>query len=307
MTAATAVSTRGLPWIGTSVVTDGFESAADCMKAAGLDFDVRLAPMYVQSPDSLIEVKDRFAVVSDGDWSASSRIFGTVGSGYRIVQYREAFDFFDHIIGEGQAVYEAAGHLRNKRQAFIAARIPQAFTAGGDEHEQHLLLRTSHDGTRAVSVAVVVMRMRCTNAVTAAFRGAKAKWSVAHRANVDARLVEARETLGLTEVYAKAYGEFADTLVTKKMPDKKFEDLLKESLPDRASSVKLRNGILELRAGTNTISSDHRGTAWGAYNAVTEYMDWERATRTASGRMVSVIDGVNARLRNRVAQELVAA
>lgn len=299
----TQVSQRSAPWMGVGTHVDGLQTAAECIQAAGLDWEVRLEPLYFKTKRGLeVPVADRFATVRAGD----NYPLGTVGSHYVPFQNREAFEFFDYLVGDGSATYKAAGGIRGGRQIFIAAELPKHVKFAGDDHDVVILLRTAHDGTRAIGVYVVVMRIKCTNALSAAIAGAKAKWSVPHVSTVAAKLSEAREALQLTGSYIDAMKTQADALANTKLTDKQFETLLGSVLPDRPKTEDVKRDILELRRATPTLTDGQRGTAWGAYNALTEYFDWHRNTRSQEGMMVSVLDGVNARIRNRTFAALVS-
>ena len=52
----------------------------------------------------------------------------------------------------GDAVYETAGSLRNGKQVFLTMKVPMEMkVAGEDAHDLYIVLRTAHDGTKAIS------------------------------------------------------------------------------------------------------------------------------------------------------------
>ena len=302
------VGQRQVPWarIGTGV--DGAMTAEEAIERAGLDWEVELAPVFHKIPDpngksgAFIEkqVKDRFVVRRKDTWDD----FGTVGSHYHPFQNREAFEFCDYLVESGEAKYTFAGKAKNGRQVVLVMQFPDGLqVAGEDAHDLYALLRTSHDGTKAISIAVTPVRHACTNVMSLSLYspGIKQRWAVQHTSTVQGKLEEARDTLKLTSRYAEEFKKAADQLAATDMAIAEFETVLKKILPDRPKTPEVIGRIQGLLQNSPNIRDEHRATAWGGMNAITEYFDWKRDTRSPEAKFLATMDGVNNQMRNRAA------
>jgi len=154
---------------------------------------------------------------------------------------------------------------------------------GGDVVEKYLLLTNSHDGSGPVRVKLTPIRIVCENTLALALNGEEQEVRVRHTAQAGARLKEAHEILGLTnQLYAQLDQIFND-MARKHIDGETFSTYIKTAFPtkstpeDRSRVVYVREKVLEL-AETGRGSELARGTVWGAYNAVTEFVDHYRLT-----------------------------
>ncbi len=180
------------------------------------------------------------------------------------------------------------------------------FVRGGvDEHETYLLISTSHDGSRAITVAVTPVRVVCQNTLNFAIRGAKRRWSVRHIATAGQRLGEARDAIGLTFKYMESYEKQAEHLLGLTFTDKDMDRLLEELLPDRPRKPKVKATILDTFMEADNLENI-RGTKWAALNAVGEYMDWLREPRTPESQVIGIWDGAAMRTKDKALKLLLA-
>lgn len=284
---------RGLPWHGLGNGVEGAMTAHEAITAAGLDWEVELRKLYTtNTKGSKILVPGHFAVTRDSDES----VLGVVKSRYTPFQNRDAFGFADNIVDSGDAKYDTAGALRNGRVVFLSMVMPEHIMVGGeDAHSMYLLLRTSHDGSKAISVYVVVTRVVCMNTLTIAERGAKYTWSMPHVSTLAGKVAEARDTLALSFSYADDFSKMAERLMSVKVSDDKAVDILEEVLPVRPKTDERIENIMDCLRGSTT--NGYHGTGWGLVNAITEYHEhWQ--DRQAEARFFNVIDGEFRKWRN---------
>jgi phage/plasmid-like protein (TIGR03299 family) len=275
-------------------------TSEEAMKVGGLDWEVELAPTYHYVKKEAKEVPDRFVVRRTDTFD----VLGTVGSHYVLFQNSEVFSFGDYLVETGAAKWTFVGQAKGGRQIVAVMKLPDSVTvAGGDALSMYMLFRTAHDGTKAISVAVTPIRHACTNVMSLSLYSAdiKQKWSVQHVSTVQERLGEAKDTLKLASRYTAEFKLVADQLAATDMTIKEFEGILTRVLPNRPKTPEVIGRMTELLRTSPNIHDEHRKTAWGGLNAVTEFMDWKRDSRGSEARFLTTIDGVNNQVRNRAA------
>jgi phage/plasmid-like protein (TIGR03299 family) len=294
-------SARELPWHNLGVVTPDCLTAGDAIEAAGLNWTVGLYPLQADTCTDenplgpLVLVEDRFAVVRSGD----NAVLGVVGTHYVPFNNVDAFKFMDNLVDSGDAKYETAGSLRKGKIVFMTMKVPKSILIGGeDRHDLYILLRTSHDGTKAISVYVTPIRVVCMNTLSLATYGSnvKQKWSVTHVGTVHGRLAEARDTLSMTFSYADEFRKLGDRLLDIEISNRDVDHVLDCVVPDRPMSADVKTQIRRIYYESPTVL--YQGSAWGLLNAISEYYDWYRRSSSPEAQFINAIDGSGAKARN---------
>ena len=86
-------------------------------------------------------------------------LLGIVGRGYTVVQNTDAFEFADHLIGEG-VQYEYVGSNKGGKRVWLLAKMPER-TILHDAYAPYLLFANGHDGNTAINVCMTPMRVAC--------------------------------------------------------------------------------------------------------------------------------------------------
>lgn len=285
---------RTLPWMTIGTVIDEPVTAAEAAKLGGLDFDVELRPAgYRNAKGNWQRIADRVAVVH----AETSEFFNYASSDYQPVQYAEAFDFLDAI--NPQIV--AAGSLRGGRQGFMVTQLPEHTSLDVelkgvvDSHELYVVVRTSHDLSKGIEVAIVLLRHKCMNQLTlpSLTRDAPQRWSIRHVGDPKAKLAEAETLLTNTVGYEQAFRELTERLVDVDVSEESAKIILKRVLPDRPTrETKQIPAILDAFRGSEHVGFENTG--WGLVNAVSEYFEWQRPvtkSRTDESRFKGALDG----------------
>lgn len=247
-----------------------------------------------------------------------------VGKDYTPVQNREAFEFFDPIVGENAAVYHTAGALGEGERVWVLAKLPGDIRVVGDDiAHKYLLLSNSHDGNSAVQIKFTPIRVVCQNTLTMALREGPAlriphTRDVRERLRVAANLLNAikvrfNEIEGVFGNMAKAQmdegrlekyfqGVFPDP--RRGSDDERYERALAQAQRDRAGAG------CRAEIGKGMDLPGVRGTLWAAYNGVSEYIDYDRYGKSTPAQQVNAIwfgDGYSAKARAyRVAEQELA-
>lgn len=304
-------------WHGLGTLVAGQPTSADALRLAKLDWTVEKRRAYFQGSNAF-QVADDCYITVRADTECA---LGIVGARYSPIQNVEAFALADELAGEGGARFESAGSLMNGRRVWMLAALPETIDVQGDRVNQYLLLSNTHDGSGAMEVLVTPVRVVCWNTLSWALSGTKSanRVSVRHTASAGERIQQARKILRTADTAFRATGDALNHLAETKVSARFRDAFLKALVPDptddknRTRAENIRQDIRELATYRQIGASDPaiKGTAYGLYNGLTQWIDRERTTRTTSGRSVaesrlaSTWFGSGADLRNRAANLLI--
>lgn len=309
-------------WHGLGTIVQEYPTSGQAIGFAGLDYEVVKAPLFAKGSDPLISfnVPDQYATMR----TDNNAVFGVVGKDYQIVQNRDAFAFFDAIVGGGDGIlYETAGALGNGERIFITAKLPGYIRVGGgdDVTQKYIFLTTSHDGSGSITAAFTPVRIVCQNTLNAALRSASNVVRIRHTAGAKERLEQAHKVMGLADTLSfqleGIFNRWADVKIkdseVKKLiqlalcPNRETLEILKKGADDELSAV-YKNAC---QAAFEYAMADDaqqmqttKGTLFGAYNAVTGYYQNVRSFKTGEDKVKSILLGGTAQLRGQKAFEL---
>jgi len=179
------------PWHSLGVKLDHPATAEEAIISSGLDWQVRKEPLFLAAYAGSMAVgqiiEDHYATIRSTDRA----VLGVVGDRYQPLQNREAFGFFDYVVGQGAAVYHTAGSLSGGRRIWLLAKLPETIKVrGNDIVDQYLLLSNGHDGSTAVQIKLTPIRVVCNNTLSLALRDGHKVYSVRHTASVAEKIRE---------------------------------------------------------------------------------------------------------------------
>lgn len=260
------------------VTPEGFATASEMLGSAGLaGWDVQKKQLYVGR-------KGPVAAGAYATVTADGRVLGVVGNAYKVLQMEEAFAFGDALVDSGDAKWERAGQFKGGRIVFGAMELCHlGISVPGDDSEikPYLLLVNSFDGSHPFQGVLAFIRPVCINTFEAA-RGTDTpyRFSIRHSSLLNGKIQSARDALGIAFNHTAEVKELVSSLALKKIVDDQVLDIFRKYVwPVDAESM--APGNLDKHSSTlayeNYLTSPTidgiRGTAWGAFNAVTEYVD----------------------------------
>lgn len=320
-------------WHGLGIVVDGAQTSADAIRLAGLDWSVAKFPLTATLADGqTIPVPERFAIVR----TDANAALGVVGTSYTPLQNAEAFSFLDSVVGESDCRYESAGSLKEGRQIWLLARLPndiQLGTNGVDKIATYALLANGHDGSLAVTVLPTTVRVVCANTFTLALGRAERESCgirIRHSQSIRGKVDDARQALGLVARRVDAFQGELNALARVSLPETRLKEYFDRVFPSKskpkpqpAAAIDAASLLDSVLAATEYDRENRRfvadvideqndrererlnriyesvlenyhnpgntlpgiaGTAWAAFNAVTEYADHQRSTRGRNDR-----------------------
>lgn len=277
-----------VPWhrLGTRVIEE--PSVEEAMIAAQLNWTVETKPLFLedgtQAPSN--------AVVRTTDNS----ILGVVSPNYTPLQNIDAFNFFNRFIDSKQAVFETAGSLKGGKRVWILAKINNdPMVIGNDDTvEKYVLLAHGHDGTMSVRTGFTPIRVVCANTLAMSVNNASSKLiRLKHTKNLKENLERVSEIMNLANQEFEATAEQYRFLTNRSVNQSDLEKYVKLVFVGKNYKQLENEGknpardimpkIVRLfEEGTGSNLQTAKGTFWGAYNAVNEYLGYERGSDDAA-------------------------
>jgi phage/plasmid-like protein (TIGR03299 family) len=284
-------SVKQTPWHGLGHIVHEAPSSLEAMRLAGLDWTVKMEALFCADG---AQVPDRRACRRSSD----GRILGVVGNVYTPLQNADAFGFFDPLIEAGEAMYETAGSLMEGSRVWVLARINRdpSVIVPGDEIAKYVLLSNGHDGRLSASMGFTGIRVVCANTMAQAHSDASSKLvRVYHHKKIVENLEALRASMDLAnesfEMSAESYRalarrsintddlkKYVNTVFATKRSETR-DAVARDGGDEAPGRARILNDVTRLfETGHGSDIEGVRGTYWGAYNAVTEYLSYERGT-----------------------------
>ena len=257
------------------------------------NWNVRLSDVADHIPTTWRNTSDNFYVIRDNPFDQGTDVLSVVGKRYKTVQNEELFAFADNVLDNDAAKWESAGSIKKGKVVFGSLDIPREIVLDpqgvNDVTKLYLIVWTSHDGSVAVQAAITPVRVVCQNTLNLAMKTAKQSFKIRHTQTAEGRIVQARQALGLTFAYADAFQKEADELFKQSVTDKQFSELIRNLYPKpedatKASLTKWENKVVTIDDlyHNSPTNSAIKGTGWGAFNALTERLDYYRSSKTGN-------------------------
>ena len=294
---------RGAPaWHGLAERIFGEDdnvTTAEMLDSALLSrWNVRLENIIL--PDGYTTDKDNYLVIRDNPFTTGEKnVLGVVGERYRTYQNEELLAFADNILSgdlDGGGRWESAGSIKGGRVVFASLKLDNQIVLDpkgvNDKTDTYLLMTTSHDGSSAIQAMTTPVRVVCQNTLNVALSDkSRQSFKIRHTATASDRAEQARIALGLANSYLSEFNIMAQELFATEIDNKVFHNIVKTLYPEPAddagkatltkyeTKIDIINGLYFDSPTQDGI----RGTAWGAYNALTERVDYFRQGRKVKG------------------------
>lgn len=321
---AAILSVGQTPWHREGVVLEKPpRSTAEALQLAGLDFDVRLEPVY----GGTAHLRKRYVAIPDFRAvrrTDSGAILGVVRRRYTPLQNRDAFRILEPLLDRGVATIETAGALREGRDVWMLVRFkldePMVQEVFASDVVPFGLLSNNHAGERRVVLQETPIRVVCSNTLGMALSGPGEKLGVRHTVNVELKTVEAAQALwgalieryrSIAEQYRQLKATFLDEALFRELVLDTVAPLpakVRDGTPSRRTieqSEARRRRITDLWTNGAGHCGDH--SAWEAYNAVAQSLDHDQQLwQTRRSRTASLFDGHLGRAKREALDALVA-
>jgi phage/plasmid-like protein (TIGR03299 family) len=297
-----------LPWHGLGQELHGRPTIREAITASNLDWDVKLVPLVTGDTHATAPAR---AVRRATD----QHVLGVVGPAYHALQNRDAFAFFQPFLDAGLASLHTGGNLCDGRKVWLLAKIEREplVIGEGDEIQKFVLLSNSHDGSTSVRVGFTPIRVVCANTL-----------SLAHADKAGSRLIRVRHTRRLADnldalqevinladqeftATAEQYRRLRDRGINQNNLARYVRQVFRiESKQLNGQQRRILESVFRLFVeGRGADLPSAKGTLWGAYNAVTEYLGYERG-KGQDTRLTSLWFGASSRTNQRALEVALA-
>jgi phage/plasmid-like protein (TIGR03299 family) len=295
---ASFASFREPAWHNLGTVFDTEKNTSEMLVAANLNnWNVRLDELTI--PSNMTSDKNyQYVVRTNPTDKSQTDVLGIVGERYVPLQNEELFAFGDNIL-DGGGRWETAGSISGGRVVFgsLALERETVLDPNGvaDVVKTYLLINTSHDGSIAIQASITPVRVVCANTLNVALNrtrkkdGVKQSFKIRHTQTAQGKVAVARQTLGMANSYMDQFDKMAHAMIAKEITAQDFNNIILAAYPkpetDAKGSVKKWENKVDIINDiyTGEFNGMIAGNAWGAFNALTERLDWYRTARTGNG------------------------
>lgn len=326
-------STEKPTWHKLGKIIAEYPTSAEAIEHAQLGFEVVKCPLKTEVEGMQVRlngvvwgtidlsVPTHYATVR----TDTNQVLGVVGKDYAVVQNRDAFSFFDSIVGGGDGIlYETAGALGNGERIFITAKLPGYIRVGDDDiTEKYLFLTTSHDGTGSITGGFTPTRIVCNNTLNAALKNMTNSIKIRHTQGAKARLEQAHKLMGMCNTLADSMQELFNAWSKYRITDRQTEKLIERAMAPKDALQLIKDGKRsELSTAFKNVCTDvnrfarvhpsqtmvtTEGTLFGLYNAVTGYYQNVKKYKDDEAKMKSIFYEGTAQTRAQSAFDICSA
>jgi len=241
----------------------------------------------------------------------------TVAPSYEIIQPREIAAMLDETPRGGAGLsltqrwpVESIG-TQSENGGFFLTLNAGDYSINGDKMQKYFLITNGNDGSTALRIAIVHIRVFCWNTITAAIKGAQIAFTIPHRTNANKMLECYMQMISTLPMAQTATERALTALAAKKLTEEQIEVVLDKTfktppVPKTLSSfiaaqtegatfsgdamerfteaqvryerkiaaaALCRDKARELHGAFNEANHNAANTGWSIFNAVTELLD----------------------------------
>jgi phage/plasmid-like protein (TIGR03299 family) len=306
--------TGEVPWHGLGQELNPESSLEDWQLQAGMGWNVVMRPVLFEPGTNTVEEYPERVVLVRDDTAAPLSI---VSKSYQLVQPREVLEFYRELIQNAGFRMHTAGVLFGGCKVWALADIGQSISVGyGDELNGFLLLATSFDGSLATTAQFTTVRVVCNNTLSISVargeRGDEPCIRIPHNTRFDADRVKA--DLGLAPALYAKFEQEARELAQASISDPEAVQWLIRVLGDpqkpaaeqtEAPTIKTVFALWK-GVGRGAFLKTAQQTVWGLVNAVTQFIDHDRRSKSVDNRLNAAWFGNGATIKHKAWAEAIA-
>lgn len=245
------------------------------------DWNQRLEPVtFVNNGENVI-VDDSFVVVRDNPYTGNAEGLGTVGKVYDPIQIEAMQELVDAVCRQGMGTIDTAGSINDGKRVFLNIAFEGDLKIGGTDliHRNFVMVK-NNDGKGALRGINTPTRVVCQNTLQMALSDGKQHVSIRHTKNAKSAITEACMLLEQANTFMDAFSVEAEKMINTALDEEEFwkiaDAVFGEPDPESTRSLNAhanRTDALAFLLHDAVTQDGIRDTAWGGYNAITEYVD----------------------------------
>lgn len=240
---------------GLGIDITGCRDFHEILTETGTDWRTHLEPVYLADGT---EVPDNFAAIRDMDRRILSN--RTLSHQYRPFQNEDFTDI-------GQGLMDAGAKPWRGGAYYGGRKVWYQFDLGdteimGDTHNRYLILSNTHDGSGSVMIAIVLVRIVCSNAMNFAMKNCSYKWAYVHKGQIGDKVAAAKAALLQSDQYLEKYKKEVDRLQKEPMSTAEINAAVELLMPfskdasdaSKERTQRQRDDLLRLYYGKSDLS-----------------------------------------------------
>lgn len=290
------------PFHPDSLLDDGV-SIEEAAKLRGMNFQLKETDDLCLINGSLHATGKKVVYRDDRQ---SPVIIGVVGTDYKLVQPMEILETHRKVLDVGGYHLRSCGTFKEGARFWsMAEGHGEVSISGVDPVKSYLFMASAADGSSSTYAIGTSLRGNCWNQAPAMIADAKNNGKfirVTHSQVFNAE--EARIQIQANDENFLRWAEDAQQLAKMKIDSDKaleyFAQVFDVEEEDAVENKRI-NTCLELFQGAGMGSQliSTKDTVWGAFNAITEYLDHHAKTESSESRLMNVTMGNGLRLKSK--------
>jgi phage/plasmid-like protein (TIGR03299 family) len=311
---------RKSAWHNLGVIDESFDNSSTAVKSAGMDYDIVKWPLNAMLPNGETIQFDSYGLLRAPmatDTNQTKYIpLGVCGEDYTFFQNREIAERIDLLSDKTGWKFSTAGVLGKGETIFICLDIGAGEIAG-EEVDKFFTYTETRNGKTMARAYISRIRTVCSNTLNLGLRNASSKialrhyseykqdadWLINMMAQAEAaglNIDSALEELAKINIDSNKFHEMIQAVAPEpSMPNllllnnatgrmKEKQERAEYVYNQRVKKVQdMRNAIIANYNSATDIPDRLLGTAWHAYQSVTQYTTHQHGTFGARGRKMS--------------------
>lgn len=265
----------------------GTKDVKEAMKAGGHEFEVVLEPLYTKNG---LLIPDTVGVVYNKNREDNYRedhYLGTVGTQWQPVQPSVVYEIADELIKLTDGIINGVVNLRGGSIMGVSLTLSRKEYIKNDPVDLNFIILNSFDGSHGLSGYGSISRECCLNQCNTSNK----VYNLRHTKNVMDKVNVIKSMLRYYRNEIKTFDKKMIKMVNKRMSKplavKWFQSLFPKPTSERKITTlenQTRIFIECLEEGKGTDIPGVKDTCYGAFQALTEYINHHRTTRVHSDR-----------------------